>query len=244
MCADCACLVGSAAWATLRKSLRLIQDSVNTANPDDISYVSSGTHTLRPRVNVRHSTVMRSLHSRPVLTPLPLPHPFLRSAGYAPLSVRLLQVAHNPGWSNCADVMRLLPGPTLEFVQRHEPQDLDRILRGLSPTPAVSGCSVETRSGGRILILSGSCVVLRLAGCHRGAATTCGGQEGHACVLHWWHDVHGAGCIEIPLQATRLSLYHHRLYYQDDQRKHLRVFHEPGCAEHVADLSTPGRRRS
>jgi hypothetical protein len=61
VCTDCTCLVGSAAWATLRKSLRLIQDSVNTANPDDISYVSSGTHTLRPRVSVRHSTVMRSL---------------------------------------------------------------------------------------------------------------------------------------------------------------------------------------
>lgn len=39
------------------------------------------------------------------------------SAGYAPLSVRLVQLLANGGWRGIADVMRLLPGPLLEFSQ-------------------------------------------------------------------------------------------------------------------------------
>ena len=40
------------------------------------------------------------------------------SAGYAPLSVRLVQLlANSGGWRGIAEVMRLLPGPLLEFTQ-------------------------------------------------------------------------------------------------------------------------------
>lgn len=66
--------------------------------------------------------------------------------GYAPLTARLLQLAHKPGWgsANCADVLRQLPGPTLELTQHPAAphsflpflHDLDRLLA--PPTPATS----------------------------------------------------------------------------------------------------------
>jgi len=39
------------------------------------------------------------------------------SSGYAPLSVRLLQLSQKPGWAACPEIFKLLPGPTLEFTQ-------------------------------------------------------------------------------------------------------------------------------
>ena len=42
-----------------------------------------------------------------------------RIAGYAPLSVRLVQALGGPvsNWNSIADAMRLLPGPMVEFTQ-------------------------------------------------------------------------------------------------------------------------------
>lgn len=39
------------------------------------------------------------------------------SSGYAPLSVRLLQLSQKPGWAACPEIFKLLPGPMLEFTQ-------------------------------------------------------------------------------------------------------------------------------
>lgn len=39
------------------------------------------------------------------------------SSGYAPLSVRLLQLSQNPGWAACPEIFKLLPGPMVEFTQ-------------------------------------------------------------------------------------------------------------------------------
>ncbi len=83
-------------WASLRRTLRLVKENVNTQVPDDMAYVSSG---------------------------------------YAPLSVRLLQLSHKPGWAACPDILRVLPGPTLEYSQPAGAappaavlQELDRVL--------------------------------------------------------------------------------------------------------------------
>lgn len=52
--------------------------------------------------------------------------------GFAPLSVRLVEISVKPGWGVCGDVLRLLPGPTTEFTQKPEPQDVDKLLRGVA----------------------------------------------------------------------------------------------------------------
>lgn len=39
------------------------------------------------------------------------------SSGYAPLSVRLLQLTQKPGWAACPEIFKFLPGPTVEFTQ-------------------------------------------------------------------------------------------------------------------------------
>ncbi|KAI0225757.1 Vacuolar protein sorting-associated protein 33A [Lamellibrachia satsuma] len=39
-------------------------------------------------------------------------------SGYAPLSVRLAQFLHRPGWRSITEVLSLLPGPTIEEVQQ------------------------------------------------------------------------------------------------------------------------------
>ena len=50
------------------------------------------------------------------------------SAGYAPLSVRLVQLLANGGWRGIADIMRLLPGPLLEFTQTSALEELPEAL--------------------------------------------------------------------------------------------------------------------
>ena len=51
------------------------------------------------------------------------------SAGYAPLSVRIVQYLVEQGWKSMADVMRLLPGEMLEFTQISAPEELPEALR-------------------------------------------------------------------------------------------------------------------
>lgn len=38
-------------------------------------------------------------------------------SGYAPLSVRLAQILHRPGWRSITEVLSLLPGPTVDEAQ-------------------------------------------------------------------------------------------------------------------------------
>lgn len=39
-------------------------------------------------------------------------------SGYAPLSCRLAQFLHRPGWRSIIEVLNLLPGPTFDEVQQ------------------------------------------------------------------------------------------------------------------------------
>ncbi|ELT89435.1 hypothetical protein CAPTEDRAFT_101629 [Capitella teleta] len=39
-------------------------------------------------------------------------------SGYAPLSVRLAQIAHRPGWRSIHEALNLLPGPTIDEIQQ------------------------------------------------------------------------------------------------------------------------------
>jgi vacuolar protein sorting-associated protein 33A len=48
------------------------------------------------------------------------------SSGYAPLSVRLVQLAgKSNGWMTLNTTLALLPKPSLEFTQQHDPAPLD-----------------------------------------------------------------------------------------------------------------------
>jgi len=53
--------------------------------------------------------------------------------GYAPLSVRLIEVATKPGWKRLDEVMNLLPGKTFEAKQDLPQSLLDR--RAFQPQP-------------------------------------------------------------------------------------------------------------
>ena len=61
------------------------------------------------------------------------------SAGYAPLSVRLIQLLGNNSWTAIADVMRLLPGPLLEFNQIEATEEL---------AEAIVRCGSDANSNG------------------------------------------------------------------------------------------------
>jgi vacuolar protein sorting-associated protein 33A len=74
------------------------------------------------------------------------------SSGYAPLSVRLVEKLGGRGqqsWRGIGDVMRLLPGPTLEFTQTSVPEELsDAIDRTnhqllINPMTAQNNASLE-----------------------------------------------------------------------------------------------------
>ena len=145
---------GGGNWAAVRKALRLVKENVRTLNPDDIAYVSSGAFLKQKRA----MSCVASYHAWvPVSAPcIPIPHPPTPTpTGYAPLTARLLQLAHKPGWgsANCADVLRQLPGPALEFTQGHPAaphsflpvlQELDRLLA----PPAALSSSAATGTGG------------------------------------------------------------------------------------------------
>jgi len=72
-------------WHSMRKPLKLINDSINMLRPDDISYVT---------------------------------------AGYAPISVRLLQIFTTPGMlHHYTNEIKQLSGPLLEFMQHKNSAD-------------------------------------------------------------------------------------------------------------------------
>ncbi|XP_076806597.1 vacuolar protein sorting-associated protein 33A-like [Clavelina lepadiformis] len=43
-------------------------------------------------------------------------------SGYAPLSVRLVQILSHPGWRSIEEVLRIIPGPTIPGIQQVKPQ--------------------------------------------------------------------------------------------------------------------------
>ena len=47
------------------------------------------------------------------------------TAGYAPLSVRLVQLIVRPGWNvnSSVEIMKQLPGPTIEYSQSEKTGD-------------------------------------------------------------------------------------------------------------------------
>ena len=51
------------------------------------------------------------------------------SSGYAPLSVRLVEVAAKQGWASQSAALQLLPRPVIEFVQDAEPSELSHALQ-------------------------------------------------------------------------------------------------------------------
>jgi len=121
---------GSAPWAVLKKQLNLIVDSSVLNSQVDISYVT---------------------------------------AGYAPLLVRLVQGAvQTDGWgSNAApggrrssvlEVMRLLPGPVVEFSQSNSVVDSDvgeAVTRSQSQSTTAAGGtqSVSSRSTKKVMLV-------------------------------------------------------------------------------------------
>lgn len=67
------------------------------------------------------------------------------SAGYAPLLVRLVQSlsSTNNSWAAMGDIMKLLPGPLLEFTQTVRPEDLSEAL-ARSATEAANATASST----------------------------------------------------------------------------------------------------
>lgn len=61
------------------------------------------------------------------------------AAGYAPLSVRLVQSLATNTWSSMTDVMRALPGPLLEFTQLNKAEEL---------TEAIARCNTDNAGMG------------------------------------------------------------------------------------------------
>lgn len=88
------------------------------------------------------------------------------AAGYAPLSVRLVQMLASSSWSAMGDIMRLLPGPLLEFTQLERPEELseavareaanDKPLQALTvpaPGPELAGGGPAEGGGKRVMLL-------------------------------------------------------------------------------------------
>jgi hypothetical protein len=88
---------------TLRKSMILINAEVDTVNPDDVSYVSSG---------------------------------------YAPLTVRLVQMAIQ-GWAGKEETIRELPGRLIDIGQQYPPDDLESALKRPRPSQSLGGIVKE-----------------------------------------------------------------------------------------------------
>nr|XP_002737715.1 PREDICTED: vacuolar protein sorting-associated protein 33A [Saccoglossus kowalevskii] len=74
---------------------------------------------LRPQGQKSYSTIRKSL--RLVVEDVNEQNPTDISyvfSGYAPLTVRLAQYLSRPGWRSIEEVLRLLPGPTIEEIQQ------------------------------------------------------------------------------------------------------------------------------
>lgn len=108
---------------TLRKSMILVNAEVDTVNPDDVSYVSSG---------------------------------------YAPLTVRLVQMAIQ-GWTGKEDVVRELPGRLIDIEQQCPPEDLESALKRPRPSQSLGGIVKEGRKRTLLVVFVGGVTFMEIA---------------------------------------------------------------------------------
>ncbi|GKY93695.1 hypothetical protein MPSEU_000336700 [Mayamaea pseudoterrestris] len=100
-------------FSSLRSKLHLIHAEVDTVEPDDISYVSSG---------------------------------------YAPLSIRIIQMAVK-GWQGKDDILKELPGRLVDILQQTPPEDLSAALTRPRPTQSL-GTMVESEPSSKKPVLA------------------------------------------------------------------------------------------
>lgn len=70
------------------------------------------------------------------------------AAGYAPLSVRLVQMLASSSWGAMGEIMRLLPGPLLEFTQLERPEELSEAVARSSTSDTPLQALAEAAAGG------------------------------------------------------------------------------------------------
>jgi len=113
----------ASSFNTLRKAMILINAEVDTVNPDDVSYVSSG---------------------------------------YAPLTVRLVQLAIQ-GWAGKEETLRELPGRLVDIEQKHPPEDLASALKGPRPSQSLGAIAQEEKRRTLIIVFVGGVTYMEIA---------------------------------------------------------------------------------
>lgn len=113
----------ASSFSTLRKAMILINDEVDTVNPSDVSYVSSG---------------------------------------YAPLTVRLVQLAIQ-GWAGKEDTLRELPGRLVDIEQKFPPEDLATALKGIRPNQSLGAITKEGKRPTLMVVFVGGVTYMELA---------------------------------------------------------------------------------
>lgn len=114
----------ASSFNTLRKAMILINAEVDTVDPDDVSYVSSG---------------------------------------YAPLTVRLVQLAIQ-GWAGKEETLRELPGRLVDVEQKHPPEDLASALKGPRPSQSLGVIAKEGKRPTLMVVFVGGVTYMELAG--------------------------------------------------------------------------------
>lgn len=113
----------ASSFSTLRKAMILINAEVDTVNPDDVSYVSSG---------------------------------------YAPLTVRLVQLAIQ-GWVGKEETLRELPGRLVDVQQEHPPRDFASALRESRPNASLGAIAKEEKRPTLMVVFVGGVTYMELA---------------------------------------------------------------------------------
>lgn len=113
----------ASSFNTLRKAMILINAEVDTVNPDDVSYVSSG---------------------------------------YAPLTVRLVQLAIQ-GWTGKEETLRELPGRLVDIEQTFPPEDLATTLKGPRPIESLGAIAKQDKRPVLMVVFVGGVTYMEIA---------------------------------------------------------------------------------
>jgi hypothetical protein len=113
----------ASSFSTLRKAMILINAEVDTVNPDDVSYVSSG---------------------------------------YAPLTVRLVQLAIQ-GWAGKEETLRELPGRLVDVQQEYPPRDFESALKESRPSLSLGAIAKEEKKPTLMVVFVGGVTYMELA---------------------------------------------------------------------------------
>lgn len=113
----------ASSFPTLRKAMILINAEVDTVNPDDVSYVSSG---------------------------------------YAPLTVRLVQLAIQ-GWAGKEETLRELPGRLVDVQQEYPPRDFESALKESRPSLSLGAIAKEEKKPTLMVVFVGGVTYMELA---------------------------------------------------------------------------------